>query len=90
MAAPNYTQSRPVTARQVTFLTADKTKVASGKTAYSDGNLIQFDKLRNEYYTVMTVGSEKKKVLENYWVVQDNATGQWQVWDPTSFTANHV
>lgn len=77
-------------ARQVTFLTGDKTKVASGKTVYADGNLIQFDKLRNEYYTVMTVGSEKKKVLENYWIVQDNATGQWQVWDPTSFTGNHV
>lgn len=90
MAAPNYSQTRPVTGRQITFASGDKTKAATGKVVYVDGNHLQYDRLKNEYYVVMNVGSVATKVLENYWVVQDNTTGTWQVWDPTSFTANHV
>lgn len=90
MAAPSYTQSRGVTALQVTFQSADKTKALAGKVAYSDGRQVQYDKSRNEYFVVATINGEAKKILENYWIVQDNTTKLYSIWDPTSFAGQHV
>jgi len=90
MAAPNYTQSRGVTATQVTFLSGDKTKVAAGKAVYVDGRLLQYDKANNQYFVIANINGEAKKVPENYWIVQDNVTKLYTVWDPTTFSSQHV
>lgn len=86
----SYTQSRPVTARQITFQSADKTKVLSGKIVYPDGFHLQHDPTENVYFIVMPVNGTAVKVRENYWLVIDTATGQQQIWDPTSFAAQHA
>jgi hypothetical protein len=90
MAAPNYTQSRPVTARQITFQSGDKTKALQGKVVYVDGNHLQYDKPTNTYYVILPVNNNGTKVNENSYLVTDNQTGVTTVWDPTAFAAAHV
>jgi hypothetical protein len=85
-----YTQSRAVTARQITFLSGDKTKAQQGKVVYVDGVHLQYDKPTNIYYVIIPVNNNGVKVNENYWLVTDNATGFTTVWDPTTFAAQHV
>lgn len=90
MAAPNYTQSRAVTGRQIAFASGDKTKALAGKVVYVDGSHLQYDRATNTYYVVMQVNNNGVKVNENSYLVTDNATGLTTIWDPVSFAAQHV
>lgn len=90
MAAPNFTQSRPVTATQYTFQAGDKTAAQAGKVVYTNGAHLIYDKPNNRFFIIMTLNGSATVIYENYWVVKDNATGSYQIWDPTTFSANHV